>query len=78
VHGLLKRHVSSARRILRAMLEQPLGLEAVQEGTLRGYRILGRGSYLPLFRNPDDSQLPGAWCPTLLAVGTRWKDGSAR
>ena len=48
MRGLLERHVSSARRLLKTLLEQPLGIEAVQEENRRAYRILGTGSYLPL------------------------------
>jgi site-specific DNA recombinase len=67
---LLERHVSSARRLLNTLLEQPLRFEAVQEGNRRGYRILGTGSYLPLLpdqltplTSAQESLLPGAWCP---------------
>ena len=70
VRGLLERHVSSARRLLKTLLEQPLRFEAVQEGNRRGYRILGTGSYLPLLpdhltplNSAEESLLPGMWCP---------------
>jgi site-specific DNA recombinase len=70
MRGLLERHVSSARRLLNILLEQPLRFEAVQEGNRRGYRILGTGSYLPLLSDQltpltsaQESLLPGAWCP---------------
>lgn len=70
IRALLGRHVSSARRLLKTLLEQPLQFEAVLDGDRRQYRILGTGSYLPLL--PDhatsldsaaESSLPGAWCP---------------
>lgn len=46
--ALLSRQMSSARRLLKALINQPLRCEAVREGTGRGYRITGTGSYLPL------------------------------
>ena len=46
--ALLGRHVSSARRLLRTLLEKPLRCEAVREGDRKEYRITGTGSYLPL------------------------------
>jgi hypothetical protein len=70
MRGLLERHVSSARRLLHTLLEQPLRFEAVQEGNRRAYRILGTGSYLPLFpelptplNSSEESLLPGVCCP---------------
>ena len=73
MRGLLERHVSSARRLLRrllkTLLEQPLRFEAVQEGNRRAYRVLGTGSYLPLLPelptpvSAEESLLPGQWCP---------------
>jgi DNA invertase Pin-like site-specific DNA recombinase/ssDNA-binding Zn-finger/Zn-ribbon topoisomerase 1 len=63
IRGLLERHVSSARRLLKTFLDQPLRFEAVQEGTMRRYRILGSGSYLPLLASSEESLLPSAWCP---------------
>lgn len=70
MRGLLERHVSSARRLLTTLLEQPLRFEAVQEGNRRAYRILGTGSYLPLLpelptplNSSEKSLLPGKWCP---------------
>ena len=70
MRGLLERHVSSARRLLSTLLEQPLRFEAVQEGNRRAYRILGTGSYLPLLSDQltsrssaEESLLPGVWCP---------------
>ncbi len=63
IRSLLERHVSSARRLLRTFLDQPLRFEVVQEGTMRKYRILGSGSYLPLFATPGESLLPSGWCP---------------
>ncbi len=70
MRGLLERHVSSARRLLSTLLEQPLRFEAVHEGNRRVYRILGTGSYLPLLpelptprNSSEESLLPGKWCP---------------
>ena len=45
---LLGRHVSSARRLLRVLMEQPLRCEAVREGDRKEYRVTGTGRYLPL------------------------------
>ncbi len=47
--GLLDRHISSARRLLRVLMEHPLRCEAVREGDRNEYRVTGTGSYLPLF-----------------------------
>ena len=70
MRGLLERHVSSARRLLSTLLEQPLRFEAIQDGNRRAYRILGTGSYLPLLpelptppMSAEESVLPGKWCP---------------
>lgn len=46
--GLLDRHISSARRLLRVLMEHPLRCEAVREGDRKEYRVTGTGSYLPL------------------------------
>lgn len=46
--GLLDRHVSTARRLLRTLMEHPLRCEAVREGDRKEYRVTGTGSYLPL------------------------------
>ena len=46
--GLLNRNISSARRLLRTLMEHPLRCEAVQEGNQKEYRVTGTGSYLPL------------------------------
>ena len=46
---LLDRHISTARRLLHALMENPLRCEAVRKGTQREYRVTGTGSYLPLF-----------------------------
>lgn len=45
--GLLSRHVSAARRLLRTLMEHPLRCEAVREGDRKKYRVTGTGSYLP-------------------------------
>ena len=63
LRGLRGRHVSSARRLLRTFLDQPLRFEVVQEGAMRRYRVLGSGSYLPLLANAGESLLPSGWCP---------------
>jgi hypothetical protein len=63
MRGLLARHVLSARKLLKTLLEQPLRFEKVEEGERRHYRVLGTGSYLPVLENAGDSLLPGAWCP---------------
>lgn len=46
--GLLDRQISSDRRLLRSLMEQPLRCEAVREGDRKEYRVTGTGSYLPL------------------------------
>lgn len=61
--GLLARHVSMARQLLKTLLEHPLRFEKVDDEGRRGYRIIGIGSYLPLLGNAGDSLLPGIWCP---------------
>lgn len=48
LRGLLDRHFSSARRLLRVLMEHPLRCEAVREGDRKEYRVTGTGSYLPL------------------------------
>ncbi len=48
IKALLGRHVSSARRLLRMLMEHPFRCEAVQEGDRKEYRVTGTGSYLPL------------------------------
>ncbi len=48
LRGLLDRHISSARRLLRTLMEHPLRCEAVREGDRKEYRVTGIGSYLPL------------------------------
>ena len=63
IRGLLERHVSSARRLLKTFLDQPLRFEAVQKGSMRRYRILGSASYLPLMADTGESVLPSGWCP---------------
>ncbi|MCS6291148.1 MAG: recombinase family protein [Nitrospira sp.] len=46
--SLLDRHVTTARRLLRTLMEHPLRCEAVREGDRKEYRVTGTGSYLPL------------------------------
>ena len=48
IKALMGRHVSSARQLLRVLMEHPLRCEAVQEGDRKEYRVTGTGSYLPL------------------------------
>ena len=50
-NALLGRHISSARRLLRTLMEHPLRCEAVREGNRKEYRVTGTGSYLSLL--PD-------------------------
>ena len=45
---LLDRHISSARRLLRTLMEHPLRCEVIREGNQKEYRVTGTGSYLPL------------------------------
>lgn len=52
IKALLGRHVSSARRLLRVLMEHPLRCEAVREGDRKEYRVTGTGSYLPLLPEP--------------------------
>lgn len=61
--GLLRRHVSGARQLLKTLLDHPLRFETVQDGERRGYRIFGTGSYLPVLENVKGSVLPSQWCP---------------
>lgn len=63
LRGLLRRHISGARQLLKILLDHPLRFETVQDGEQRGYRILGTGSYLPLLENAGESLIPGQWCP---------------
>ena len=46
--GILDRHISSVRRLLRVLMDQPLRCEAVRDGDRKEYRVTGTGSYLPL------------------------------
>ncbi len=46
--ALLGRHITSARRLLQALIEHPLRLETTHNGDRKGYRVTGTGSYLPL------------------------------
>ncbi|MCG3777233.1 MAG: hypothetical protein JW395_4109 [Nitrospira sp.] len=46
--ALMGRHTSSARRLLRVLMEHPLRCEAVREGDRKEYRVTGTGNYLPL------------------------------
>ena len=48
IRTLLGRHVSSAKQLLRVLMEHPLRCEVVQEGEKKKYRVTGTGSYLPL------------------------------
>ena len=46
--ALLGQKMSTARRLLKILIDQPLHCEAVREGNQREYRITGTGSYLSL------------------------------
>jgi len=48
IRGLLERHVGSARRLSKTLVENPLHCEAVREGDRKSYRTTGTESYLPL------------------------------
>ncbi|MCS6265218.1 MAG: recombinase family protein [Nitrospira sp.] len=48
LRGLLDRHISTARRLLRTLMEHPLRCEAIREEDRKEYRVTGTGSYLPL------------------------------
>ena len=70
MRDLLERHVSSARRLLKLLIEQPLRFEAIQEENRRRYRILGTGSYITLLpdqliapSSDEEALLPARWCP---------------
>ncbi len=63
LRGLLRRHISGARQLLKMLSDHPLRFETVEDGERRGYRILGTGSYLPLFENAGESVIPSQWCP---------------
>lgn len=57
--GLLQRHTTRARQILRKLLVEPLTYEVVEEDDRQSFRITGEGSYLGLL-NGVASHL---WCP---------------
>ena len=46
ITALLDRHVSSARQLLRVVMENPLRCEAVQEGDRKEYRVIGAAQFL--------------------------------
>jgi hypothetical protein len=46
--ALLSRHISTTRRLLKTLIDQPLRCEAVRDGMHQRYRLTGTGSYLPL------------------------------
>jgi hypothetical protein len=48
LNGLLDRHISSARLLLRTLMDHPLRCEAVRAGNRKEYRVTGSGSYLPI------------------------------
>ena len=69
IKALLGRHVSSARQLLRVLMEHPLRCEAVREGDRKEYRVTGTGSYLPLLPEtlaPLNSRQEG--CSVVVAV----------
>lgn len=43
--ALLSRQLTTARRLLKTLINQPLRCEALKD---EGYRVTGKGSYLPL------------------------------
>ncbi len=59
--GLLGRHVSQARRMLRALLEGRLACEPFDEEGRRGYRFRATGTYAGLFAavgSANDGRVP--------------------
>lgn len=57
--ALLGRHITSARRLLQALIEHPLRLETTHNGDRKGYRVTGTGSYLPLLSESGRSVVIG-------------------
>jgi hypothetical protein len=66
--GLLQRHTTQARQILRKLLVKPLSYEVMEDNGKQGFRITGEGSYLhlltgtasPYVVSPTGSVTPGA------------------
>jgi hypothetical protein len=59
--GLLGRHLSQARRMLRALLEGRLVCEPFEEESRRGYRFRATGTYAGLFAaigSANDGRIP--------------------
>ena len=46
--ALLSRQMSTARGLLKTLIDQPLRCEAVRDGMHQRYRVTGTGNYLPL------------------------------
>ena len=57
ITALLDRHDSSARQLLRVVMENPLRCEAVQEGDRKEYRVIGAAQF------PTEKLLRCKWCP---------------
>ena len=60
--GLLGRHTTQARQILRKLLEKPLLFEIFEQRGKKGYRVTGQGSYLNLI--PGQFASPFVVSPT--------------
>ena len=60
--GLLGRHTTQARQILRKLLEKPLLFEIFEQRGKKGYRVTGQGSYLNLI--PGQFASPSVVSPT--------------
>ena len=60
--GLLGRHTTQARQILRKLLEKPLLFEIFEQRGKKGYRVTGQGSYLNLI--PGQLASPFVVSPT--------------
>ncbi|MGZ8383263.1 MAG: hypothetical protein ACXWWE_04560, partial [Nitrospira sp.] len=56
---LLGRHMTSARQLLRILIREPLRLEAVPTEAGKNYRVLGSGSYMPVFADSGCSVVNG-------------------
>jgi hypothetical protein len=56
---LLARHITSARQLLRLLIQEPLRFEAVRNGDAKSYRVIGTGSYLPILADSGCSVVNG-------------------
>ncbi len=59
MRGILGRHITSARQLLRILIQEPLRLEAVPTKAGKNYRVIGRGSYLPVLTDSARSVVNG-------------------